>query len=84
MLLNKILLSMNEGNLVSYDDLAEKLNVDLSVINAGVYHLYTMGYLQKYSNDCTKCSNCKDVDSKINIWMLTEKGKRYIEKIVSL
>ena len=62
MLLDKILLSLKKGNIVTYDDLAVRMDVDTGVVSEAIGQLYRMGYLERYGTAGStygNCSGCK-------------------------
>jgi hypothetical protein len=91
MLLNNILLEVGKGNIISYSDLAEKLNTDVSVIDAAIRQLCQMKYLYTPSKSggscgesCHGCSlsgSCELSDRGAKILTITESGNRYLKTL---
>lgn len=91
MLLNNILLEVGKGNIISYSDLAEKLNTDIGVIDAAIRQLCQMKYLYTPSGSggscgesCHGCSfsgSCGFSDKGAKILAITESGNRYIKTL---
>ncbi|TCO73117.1 hypothetical protein [Marinisporobacter balticus] len=84
MLLDKILVALKTGRILSYEDLARKLDVDKMLIKTAVGQLYNMGYLQRYNTGCNICKGCSKKDMKKNelhVWMVSKEGKAYLKSI---
>lgn len=84
MLLDKILITLREGRILSYEDLEENLDVDEILIKTAVNQLDNMGYLQKYYAGCNTCNGCSKKSMKKNqlhVWMLSKEGKDYLKRI---
>lgn len=91
MLLNNILLEVGKGNIISYSDLAEKLNTDIGVIDAAIRQLCQMKYLYTPSGSggscgesCHGCSfsgSCGFSDKGAKILTVTESGNRYLKTL---
>lgn len=84
MLLDKILVMLKEARTLSYEDLAQNLDVDKMLIKTAVAQLYNMGYLQKLNTGCSMCKGCSKNDikkNKLHVWMLSKEGKDYLKSI---
>ncbi|MCT4606003.1 MAG: FeoC-like transcriptional regulator [Marinisporobacter sp.] len=84
MLLDKILHMLNRGRILSYEDLAQNLKVDQTLIEAAINQLDHMGYLQKVHKGCNTCKGCSKSSMERNImhvWTLSKEGKDYLKGI---
>lgn len=84
MLLDKILMMLNSGRILSYEDLAQNLRVDQTLIEAAINQLNQMGYLQKIHTGCNMCKGCRESNIKRNemhVWSLSKEGKGYLRGI---
>jgi hypothetical protein len=92
MLLNNILLAIKEGKTIDCNDLAEKLDEDINVVDAAIGQLCQMGYMQTTCSDNTACGSCGGCGfsgecgasgNRMKLWMVTEKGDRYIKSLLA-
>lgn len=86
-MLMKILKRLSEGGMYSNKSVARELGIDDSLVEQMISQLENMGYIEKDNmsscNDscgcsCSQKSNCcgsSGID--INIWKVTDKGRKY-------
>lgn len=89
-MLLKILKRLAQGGLYSNKSMAKELGVDEGLVEQMISQLQQMGYIEKddigsCSSGCGCCSSksscCSDKNNiDINIWKVTEKGKKVIVK----
>ncbi len=87
-MLMKILKRLAQGGIYSNRLMAKELDVDESLVEQMIMQLQQRGYIEKDNmGDCsegcgccsTKSSCCSDKHNiEINIWKVTEKGKKTI------
>ena len=84
MLLNKIILALKKGKILTYEDLAIQRDVDRGIVDDAIQHLSRMGYLTQYCperSSCANCDSCRASRAKVNLWLLTAQGNRYLKEI---
>ena len=84
MLFNEILLTLKKGKILTYEDLAVRLDVDRGVVDDAIQHLSRMGYLTRYCPDrssCDNCGSCRAFRPRASLWVLTAQGNRYLQEI---
>ncbi len=80
-MLARLLHLVAEGGVHSYEDLAERLLVSPSLLEAMLAELARLGYLKAVADGCEgRCAGCPvggcAVATPGRIWVLTEKGSR--------
>jgi len=80
--MRKILSIISEENSVNVDTLSRELGLRAPTVQAMVDLMVHQGYLEEIrcGTGCSMCPmNCSLTSSKIKMYRLTEKGKRYIK-----
>jgi Uncharacterized membrane-associated protein/domain len=86
-MLMKILKRLSEGGMYSNKSVARELGIDESLVEQMISQLENMGYIEKDSmSSCNggcgcsssqKSSCCNSSSIDINMWKVTDKGKKY-------
>lgn len=86
-MLMKILKRLSQGGMYSNKSVARELGIDESLVEQMISQLENMGYIEKDNmNSCNcgcgggcseKSSCCGKNNIDINMWKITDKGKRY-------
>lgn len=86
-MLMKILKRLAQGGMYSNQSMARELEMDESLVEQMITQLQHLGYIEKDLLSCggnccncsSKCSRCTSNHSAdVNIWKLTNKGKKAI------
>ncbi|MCR3760123.1 transcriptional regulator [Clostridium felsineum] len=85
-MLMKILKRLKDGGIYSNKAMARELGVEEAVIEQMILQLQQLKYIEKdvmtSDCDCGSCSSkkksCCKSNAKIDLWRLTEKGKRAV------
>ncbi|MBP7460494.1 MAG: hypothetical protein KBA26_04335 [Candidatus Delongbacteria bacterium] len=86
MLLDQVMLSIKNGARISYRSLASELGMEIGIVQSAVEQLGRLGYLERMvpgheACTCTgRCSQCRCSRVGPELWRLSDKGLRYLEK----